>query len=62
MFNGLNKTIHGGEMVWRKTESKKFLDSVFFQTISPPCQAITNDKFSPDPFLKVFRTKVLDTH
>ena len=38
MFNGLNKTIHGGEMVWKKTEFKNswtisphVLDSVFFK-------------------------------
>ena len=50
-----------------KTESNKFLDSVFFQVICPPClelcffQVTQNYMFSPSNFLKVFRTKVLDT-
>ena len=40
IFSGLKKTesqTWGGEMFRKKTESKKLLDSVFFQTISPPC-------------------------
>ena len=58
----------GGDMVWKKIESKNFLDSIFFQTISPPClglcffSELQNGKCSRYPFLQLFRTMVLDTH
>ena len=47
----------GGNSV-KKTKSKKFFDSVYFLTISPPClglcffQITKNYMSSPYPFLK----------
>ena len=53
----------------RKTESKKLLEPVFFQTISPLCpglglffQKTKNYKFSLYPFLKFFSTRVLEPY
>ena len=53
-------------MVNKKTESKNFLDSVFSHHFLPMSgnlffQITKNDKFSPNPILKIFRAKVLDT-
>ena len=53
----------------KKTESKKFLASVFFKTVSPPCLGLwfffwplKNYKFSLYPFLTFFSTRLLETH
>ena len=53
---------------WKKTESNKFLESVFFKPFLPHVwdsvffQTTKNNKFSQYPFQTFFSTRVLETY
>ena len=54
--------------LWKKTESTKSEDSVFFQSISPPClglcffSELKCSDYSRTNFLLFAGARVLDTH